>query len=479
MRRLSLTTRLVATVVLAQLALAAGLMWAGIVFTGRQIRLGFDANLQARLQSVAALVRYPEAGPGLVFDARLVPPPRFRNHPEFYQVRTAAGTVVASTFPPDVAVPAAVPPRGVWDFRYGHAHYRGLIRAGLPVLDSEEGMSGPAPTLTVAYAARMVDVDDAVTAVGLAIGGTSLVLVVLTSLLAAGAIRRELHPLRSLARQAAEISPRNWSFAPDPHPPAELAPLIQALDLMLRRLHTSYQQQREFLADAAHHLKTPVAILKSTLQSLLRRPREAAEYQAAAQGSLQDVERLEQLLQRMLRLAQLEQWAEDDRPRQLPLADLGATCQAALQRVKPLAGERAVELRGEGLQARTWLRADPDDLELVWLNLLENAVQHSPNAGRVELVCAAGEGRVRVEVRDQGPGIPADQAPYVFERFRQGDGAKAGGFGLGLAIVRTIVQAYGGTIALAPTNGRGAAFAVTLPLAPEQDGERPHSAAND
>ena len=472
MSRPSLTARLLAGVVLAQLLLAAGLVWAGIVFTRRQLRRAFDAGLEGRLMSVAALVRYPEAGPGLIFNASLVPPSRNPRYPAFYQVRGPGGGVVANNFPATVALPApGSPAASPWRFHYLGRAYRGLVQAHQPILDTEENLAGPPAQLTVYYAAPLLDLDEEVAAAGVAIGATSLVLLLLTSLLAAWAIRRELDPLRELAQQAAAISPRNWRFQPSPETAAtpELRPLIAALERMLARLHASHEQQRAFMADAAHHLKTPVAILKSTLQALLRRPREREEYLAAAQASLLDVERLEQLLQRMLRLARLEQtsdpWAAAE-ARPLPPTEVGATCQAALERVQPLARARGIELRGVGLEDGHRLRADPDDLELVWVNLLENAVQHSPAGAAVELACAAAADRVRVRVRDQGGGIPAADVPLVFERFRRGADSPAGGFGLGLAIARAIVEAYGGSIAVEPQPPPGATLTVTLPLEP-------------
>ncbi|MGH9482757.1 MAG: sensor histidine kinase, partial [Terriglobales bacterium] len=121
---------------------------------------------------------------------------------------------------------------------------------------------------------------------------------------------------------------------------------------------------------------------------------------------------------------------------------------------------------GEGDADRRRLYADADDLELVWVNLLENAVQHSPAGAEVVLACAAAAGaQVEVTVRDQGSGISAEEAPYIFERFRRGAQPQPNGFGLGLAIARAIVEAYGGAIAVVPQPPPGAMLQVTLPLA--------------
>ncbi len=467
MKRQSIRYRVLAGVVASQLVLAGGLVGMGIGFTRRQLRLSFDSRLQGNAMSIAALVRYAEHGGGLLFDASRVRLPRLRRHPPYYRVLGPGGRMVANTFPPGVSLPAPARPARYWNFAIHGVPYRGLLLSHVPILDTEEHLQGPPARLDAYFAAPTLGMAEEVAGVAVAIGAGSLILLLLTLLLAGWIIRRELEPLRALAQQAGAISPHNWNFDPAPadSAPAELQPLVQALQRMLARLHASHQQQRAFMADAAHHLKTPVAILKSTLQTLLQRPRERGEYLAAAQASLGDVDRLEQLLQRMLRLARLEQWAEDAFPHTLPLADVGASCQAALERVEPLARARGVALRGRGLDYDGWsLRADPEDLELVWVNLLENAVQHSPQGSLVEIACDAADGGVRVTVRDQGPGIPAAEAQAVFERFRRGDASPASGFGLGLAIARAIVQAYGGAIAVQPQPAPGATLQVVLPL---------------
>src|SRR5438445_12893521 len=114
----------------------------------------------------------------------------------------------------------------------------------------------------------------------------------------------------------------------------ELRPLTDSMIAMLERLERSFVQQREFMGNAAHELKTPVAVLKSTLQSLLHRPRSSEEYRAGLEQSLQDLERLERLLEWMLRLARAEQWAQGALRRDLEVVDVTATCEAAHERIR-------------------------------------------------------------------------------------------------------------------------------------------------
>jgi signal transduction histidine kinase len=112
-------------------------------------------------------------------------------------------------------------------------------------------------------------------------------------------------------------------------------------------------------------------------------------------------------------------------------------------------------------------RADPEDLQLVWINLLENAVRYSPHGATVNVQVGRGDHRARVVVEDQGPGIPAEELPLIFERFHRGDSSRrreTGGFGLGLAIAKALVEAYGGSITPESGVGRGTRMIVDLPL---------------
>ncbi len=161
-----------------------------------------------------------------------------------------------------------------------------------------------------------------------------------------------------------------------------MAPLTEAIESVLDRLHDAFRQQRDFTSDAAHELKTSVAIVKSSLQSLLQQPRPVEEYQAGLADMLEDCGRLEDLLARMLRLARIEQVAENGGPRTFGTTELTSTCEAAISRMQALARQRNIDLELVNPTA-VHLHADPEDLELIWVNLLENAVQYSPAGSKV------------------------------------------------------------------------------------------------
>jgi signal transduction histidine kinase len=184
--------------------------------------------------------------------------------------------------------------------------------------------------------------------------------------------------------------------------------------------------------------------------------------------SLEDVERLENLLQGMLRLARAEQWAYGTLKRNLEDVDVASTCEDAIEGLRGLANSHNSDIRLNAEDGIT-CRADPEDLQLVWINLLENAVRYSPQGTTVRVHVARSDHKARVVVEDDGPGIPVEDLPHIFERFRRADASRSretGGFGLGLAIAKALVEAYGGTITPESAVGRGTRMIVDLPLNP-------------
>jgi signal transduction histidine kinase len=337
------------------------------------------------------------------------------------------------------------------------------------ILDREEGQSEGRPTLTVTYASPTVELHSQVRTAGISIALASLLLLALTVWLALWRIRRALVPLHQMATQASQVTPQNWEF----HSPqeadlmVELRPLSQAMQTMLARLRQSFLQQKEFLGNAAHELKTPVTILKSTLQSLVQRRRSPDEYEEGIRQALDDMERLEKLLRWMLRLARAEQRSDGNLRPDLAAINVSATCAEAIDAIRSLAQEKSISIDFQG-ETSVICRADPEDLELVWVNLLENAIRYSPPGSRVHMMVGRnGSARAKVLVEDEGPGISKEELPHIFERFRRGDASRAretGGFGLGLAIAKAFVEAYGGVISAQSEAGRGTRMTVELPL---------------
>jgi signal transduction histidine kinase len=468
--RNSIKARLIAIVVLSQTLLAGGLLFAGVYYTEWRLLSTLDAAMQARAMSVAALVRYTEDASGNVyFDDSLIPPSIDPAHPDLFAVWTQrSGLLVRSANWP-AGLEISESGHTHWKFKWANLHYRGLRVFHAPVLDREEGKAFQPQTLTIAYASPLIQLDQQVKQAGIVIALWSLLLLGATVLLALWGIRRGLLPLRQFAEQAGLISTRNWEL----HLPEEaqeiqeLRPLYSSMTMMLSRLERAFVQQREFLGNAAHELKTPVAVLKSTLQSLLQRPRSSEEYQAGLAHSLEDLERLEQLLQWMLRLTRAEQWAHGALRRDLQMIDVAVTCEDAIERMRHLAESRRtiIHLAKNG---PVLFRADPEDLQLVWTNLLENALRYSPEGGAVDVAISRDNGGpTKIVFEDHGAGIAPADLPHVFERFYRGDPSRTrstGGFGLGLAIAKALVEAYGGKIVAESAVGKGTRMTVELPV---------------
>jgi heavy metal sensor kinase len=465
----SIKRRLIGTVVLSQALLAAGLLLAGVYYTHRRLVATLDAAMQARTMSVAALVRYTEDATGNVyFDNSLMPPSIDPSHPDLFAVWTERSGLLtkSANWPKGLEIPAQG--ENHWNFNWADTPYRGLRVTEVPVLDREEGVSFRPQKLTIYYASPTIRLRQQVREAGAFITLVSLALLAATGLLSLWGIRRGLRPLQELADQAALVSSHNWNL----RLPAgaeqieELRPLTQSMTTMLARLEVAFGQQREFLGNAAHELKTPVAVLKSTLQSLLHRPRSSEEYRAGLAESLEDLQRLERLLQWMLRLARAEQWAHGALRRDLQMIDVVATCEEAVERIRHLAQARqtTIHLSGNGL---VQFRADPEDLQMVWTNLLENAVRYSPEGSEIKVTVGRNNGGpARIVFADQGAGIRAEDLPHIFERFYRGDPSRTratGGFGLGLAIAKALVEAYGGRISAESSAGEGTRVTVELP----------------
>jgi len=464
----SLTKRIIAAVVTCQVLLAVGLALVAVLYARQQLRGTFDTALSGDAISALAGARYTETEPPvLMYDDSYLPAPANPVQKNLFEIRGADGRLIVRS-PGWDRVPSEVAQSSdrYVDFTFSGVPYRAVVLRNTPVLDSEEDT--PAENVTVIFASSLAENQRRLTRLILYVSLTSLLLLLLANVFAVSSVRRGLEPLHDLAEQAGLISVHHWDFRPSSRSKlaSELSPLARAIETVLARLKESFRLQRDFTNDAAHELKTSVAIVKSTLQSLLYRPRTQREYEVGLEGLLDDCGRLEDLLERMLRLARIEEMTGNGTVRNLATTELTSTCEAAVERMSTLAEQRKVSLEFEG-SVPVSMRADPEDLELIWINLLENAVQFSPSGSTVKIRVRPSPGALtEVTVSDSGPGISPLQLPYIFERFRRGDPSRArstGGFGLGLAICKALVDAYGGSIEAINLPDRGTQVRVLLP----------------
>ncbi len=222
-------------------------------------------------------------------------------------------------------------------------------------------------------------------------------------------------------------------------------------------------RQREFVADASHELRTPLTSVLANLEFLAETLE--GEQADAASSALRSSRRMRRLVQDLLLLARAD--AQRVAPHE-PL-DLGRVVVEAAAELEPVAEGHGISVDAP----RVIVDGARDELHRLVLNLLENAVKHTPPGTSVRATVTERDGRAEIEVEDDGPGISPDLRDRVFERFVRGSGDRGGSFGLGLAIVRAVAASHGGTVRLAqPEDGRGARFVVTLPAVPVPRGDR-------
>jgi heavy metal sensor kinase len=245
-------------------------------------------------------------------------------------------------------------------------------------------------------------------------------------------------------------------------PDDELGRLARTFDEMIGRLDESFQRQRQFTADASHELRTPLTAIKGQVDVALQRDRDPVAYREVLQTLNSEVDRMIRLISSLLTLARADAG-------QIPLnrqaTSIRTSLENAVEQIRPLAAGRGIilELR-EGPEVTSL--SDPDLLLQLWLNLLDNAIKHTPSGGQIAVALEEDGGEAIVTVTDTGPGIAPEHLPYIFDRFYRADPARTrseGGSGLGLSISRWIAEAHGGSIEARSQVARGSTFVVRLP----------------
>jgi signal transduction histidine kinase len=270
-----------------------------------------------------------------------------------------------------------------------------------------------------------------------------------------------LRPITEMAGRAARIPPTSLEDLGHLDRTDELGQLALAFNGLVARLRAALQTQRQFMADASHELRTPVSVVRATAEvTLSRLCREETEYREALTIVGGQARRLGRLVEDMLVLARADAGGYPLRPVDLYLDELVADCRRA---VDVLATESGVTIQSVP-GAEIAFRGDEDLLRRLVLNVLQNAVQHTPQGGSVSVEVRQEVDTVRIRVSDEGPGIPLADQGRIFDRFVQLDAARRGlGTGLGLPIARWIAEAHRGTLVLEKSDAGGSTFCVSLP----------------
>jgi heavy metal sensor kinase len=280
--------------------------------------------------------------------------------------------------------------------------------------------------------------------------------------------RKSLHPVMVMADRAREIGSTNLDQRlPVANPRDELGRLANTFNALLSRVNNAFTQQRQFMADASHELKTPLATIRAATDVTLQQAaRSEGEYREALQMIREQTHRLTRIVEDMFTLARADAG-------HLPLQPTSLYLDEVLDEVA-----RAASVRGTANGVRVVASGDTDvactaDEELVRrlvTNLVDNAMRYSPQGAAVDVSLERRADRARITVTDRGAGIPTDAQQYIFERFYRADAARTrttgtsgSGAGLGLAIAKWVAEAHGGTLELVRSDASGTTFVAELP----------------
>jgi two-component system OmpR family sensor kinase len=452
--RVPIRIRVAAAFALAMAVVLAGTGWFLYARLGSHLERALDGELRRRAQDLAALVREPDGSLAAAGGARLV-----ERGESYAQLIDADGNVVDSTQPL-----SRVPVLSARELRSTRRATLVVDRRSVPGLDEPSRLlatpieRGGRRFVLVVGVTRQ---DRAETLASLRkelliAGPIALVLASLAGYALAGLA---LRPVESMRRRAATISASTrGQRLPVPATRDEIERLGGTLNAMLERLEDALQRERDFVADAGHELRTPLALLRTELELALRHGETVGELREAVRRSSEEVDRLAQLAEDLLLIAR------SDRGRlrlQLETLDVSTLLAAVATRFSWRADDAGRALTVEAPPGLS-VEADRLRVEQALGNLVDNALRHGD--GTVTISATEADGTVSLQVGDEGAGFSKEFIGRAFERFSRPDQTRASpGSGLGLSIVKTIVEAHGGTARAANSAAGGFEVALTLP----------------
>ena len=339
----------------------------------------------------------------------------------------------------------------------GDAELRGIVLRFAPAFDPEDGVVST-ELLTITVAREVAGTRGLLATIAGWFLGLGLVILLAAALAVRLGVGRGLRPLAEIGARIAAIDEHVLTArVPEGDLPRELQPVVVRLNALLSRLEAAFARERRFTADAAHELRTPLAILHAMLELALQRPRSPAEHCETLAAALATVEQTTGLVERLLMLARLDAEAGAHRH---AACELHALVIVAWETLATAASERGLVLRDQVDPAQV-CDADPDALRLILTNLLGNAAAYTTPGGWVAVESDPDAGVV-LAVVDSGPQLTAEQLTAVFDRFWRGDAARSddGHFGIGLALVRSLCAALGWTVSAENRDDGSLAFVV-------------------
>ena len=352
------------------------------------------------------------------------------------------------------------PGRNLHDIREDPASGEQRLYVAAPIV----GRGGPRPAGYVQISVPMAPIYDSLRQTRLTLIGLAALVLTITALASLLIARQTAQPVQQLTRTSEALARGQLAERVTPAGPDEIQRLGRAFNQMADRLQAMLVRQREFVADAAHELRSPLTSLRLRLEILEGQAGQAPEL---TRRYLKQMDRelayLQTLVEQLLTLSALD---EGERAPRAPL-DLAPTLYELADDMAPLVQQAQLHLALSLPDHLPAANVNPQQIRIVVRNLLDNAIKYTPAGGNITLRAESMDGRLDISVADTGVGIPADEQAQIFERFYRVDKSRAGkqrGSGLGLALARALVDANDGTLRVQSEPGAGSIFTVSLPI---------------
>ncbi len=456
--RFSIRARLLLILLSLTAAIWLATAWSNFLSTRHEVRELFDAQLAQSARSMLTLSSHelqeladlPPGASHLHFipdDAHLAPGHRYEQKIAYQIWLRPQGTLLLRT---DTA-----PSHPLSDAGAGFSD-RTINGEAWRIYTLDDPQSGYQIQMGHAYALR----NELVNHIALRQAMPLLLALPLLALLISYGIHHALMPLRTLTRAVEQRAPDSLEPVLEHSVPHEIRPLVAALNHLFARLETAFENERRFTADAAHELRTPLAALKVQAQ-VAQRSHDDTQRRAALNSVVLGVDRATRLVEQLLTLARLDPQLGLPHHETVDLAQLARELRAELQ---PTADARHIHLL-LAVEAPAPIRGQSDSLRIMLANLLDNALRYTPETGTVRLTLTTGEKQIVLQIDDSGPGVAADERGQIFNRFYRGRDVTASGSGLGLSIVKRIVDLHHATIHLGHSGLGGLCVRLELPSA--------------
>ncbi|MBN1899863.1 sensor histidine kinase N-terminal domain-containing protein [Candidatus Sumerlaeota bacterium] len=423
----------------------------------------FDFALQANAESLATLVEYDsEDGMELEFADEVMRRFSREKRPDLFAVMLDNGKLLEKSrfleqLPPFVHDQSNK--MYFQDFTNNGHPYRGIL---LPVSRQVDENPEQKFLIRVLFASSTHQLDENLEGIEIFLAWFFGAGLLLSGLLAGLVSWRGLAPLRRLARETANINEESLSQRlPVDYLPRDLIPVASAVNDLLERLEKAFEREKRFSSDAAHELRTPVTTLKSGIQAALLTSPDREEDRRVLGDLLTDVERLEALCDSLLILSREETVKRESR---MILKDWIHEIRNAMQSLQKAAQKNEMRISAhfpENPPENLFIIADTISTRRIAMNLIDNAIRHCPEGSEIRIEIILNESDACLAVKDNGSGVNKEDEPYLFQRFFRADKSRTratGGFGLGLAISKSLARMHGGDISYQPINPHGSEF---------------------